>query len=59
MNVPKGEAEVQAATQGSTVMATGSAKMLPRRISSMLLNEVTSMMYSGIKKNSAAVSKKA
>jgi len=53
------QAEVHAATHGSTVTLTGNAKMLPSRISSMDLNDVTSMMYSGIKKNSDAESKKA
>ena len=48
------QADDQALIQGWTVGACGSATMLPARISSMLLNEVTSVTHSGIRKNNAA-----
>ncbi len=49
----------QATTQGSTVGSRGRAKMELSRTSSMVLNEVTSITYSGIRKKAAADSKKA
>ena len=39
--------------QGSIVGEAGSATMLPTRISSMVLKEVTSVTQSGIRKNTA------
>ena len=53
------QAPLQASLHGASVILTGSAKMLPSRISSIGLTEVTSITYSGSRKNSAAVSRKA
>lgn len=49
----------QACAQGSSVTFTGSENRLPRRISSIGLKEVTSITYSGIRKNAAQTSRKA
>ena len=46
------QAEDQAVIQGWSVGAAGQAKMLPSRISSMGLSEVTTMIQSGSRKNS-------
>ncbi len=53
------QADDQACAQGSKVMATGKAKMLPMRISDIGLIEVMPMTYSGSRKNSAALTRKA
>ena len=52
------QADDQALLQASTVRAAGSARMLPRRISSMGLREVTTMIHSGSRKNRAAETRK-
>ncbi len=41
------QAFAQALTQGSKVISTGGAKMLPSRISGMPFSEVTTITYSG------------
>ncbi|MNR63725.1 hypothetical protein D3C85_1861300 [compost metagenome] len=41
------QALAQAFTQGSKVISTGGAKMLPSRISGMPFSEVTTITYSG------------
>ena len=53
------QAEDQALIQASKVMAAGRARMLPSRISSMGLSEVTIMIQSGSRKNRADVARKA
>ena len=53
------QAEDQALVQASKVRVTGSARMLPSRISSIGLSEVTTMIQSGSRKNRAAVIRKA
>ena len=53
------QASLQAARQASNDGADGKAKIWPRRISSMLLNEVVSITYSGSRKKAAAKSRKA
>src|SRR6059058_1797153 len=49
----------QASRQGASVNACGSARMPPWRISAIGLNEVTIITYSGSRKNSAAIKRKA
>jgi len=53
------QASLHAARQASKLMLDGSAKIWPRRISSMVLNEVVSITYSGSRKKAAAHSRKA
>ena len=54
------QASAQALTQGSQRRASlGQAKMLPSRISSIVFSEVTTMIQSGSRKNSAAMTRKA
>ena len=53
------QASAQASIQGCKVSALGQARMLPRRTSSMVLSEVTSMIQSGSRKNRAAMTRKA
>ena len=50
---------LQASRHGASVKACGSARMPPWRISSIGLTEVTIITYSGKRKNSAAVKRKA
>jgi len=47
------QADVQALIQASKLRACGNVMSVPLRISSMVLNEVISMMKSGSAKNSA------
>src|SRR3982751_4040760 len=49
----------QAAIHGSMVQSPGSANRLPSRISAIGFTEVTSITYSGSRKNAAPVSRKA
>src|ERR671912_1756821 len=53
------QAEDHALVQASKVKVEGSATMLPSRISSIGLREVTTMIQSGSRKNRAAVRRKA
>ena len=53
------QASDQAAIQGWMVNSPGQARMLPSRISSIVLTEVRSMIQSGRRKNSAATTRKA
>ena len=53
------QALLQAWRHGSNVTWSGSAKIFPSLISSIVLTEVTSITYSGTRKNSAALNKKA
>ena len=53
------QAALQAAIQGSTVRWPGQARMLPRRISSMVFKDVSSMIQSGSRKKAAETSRKA
>ena len=53
------QALLQAWVQGSNVTCNGSAKIWPSLISSIDLTDVTSITYSGNRKNSAAVNRKA
>src|SRR5690349_21663013 len=52
------QADDQALIQASKVSVAGQATILPSRISSMGLREVTTMIQSGSRKNRAAVARK-
>jgi hypothetical protein len=52
------QAALQAAIQGCKVGSAGRARMLPSRISSIVLTEVRSMIQSGSRKKAADASRK-